>query len=431
MKFAWKNIMARKMTSVKVMITLIFMIIIMCVFTAYSIALSDETEKVVKSYKAGHYLSYESSIRLTPIMREKLNQIDGIDYTLEKGYLDNRAGLRGMAFYLDGVEYACKDFIYDDPTIDTGDYYQNYLHKARLNFVDSKKDIISSNEKEEYKYRFLEDNPLIYGRSYLENENEMILSIYVLDDIGLSVNDVLNKKIDFKYNGKVYDDIKVVGVTGYEYVRLTTNENEFFYLSYDSDIVKDNKSNVKNTVEIYISNYMQAQLVANDLVKNGFIGLSAGSEYGMYMATTVTIVGNILAGVMGTVGVGIIGALTLNIILSMRYMIIKKVNFYGIISAYGLKNYSIFNMLFFEMAYIALFAAVIAYAISYGFLYLLDFIMSSLVGIGVIFSWANFLITLAVAVVFTLTVILAVTIVNFVAFTRRYSAKLLNKSIDN
>ena len=54
MLIAWKNIMARKWSSTKVALSILAMVIIMCIFTAYSIALGEETERITKSYRSAH-----------------------------------------------------------------------------------------------------------------------------------------------------------------------------------------------------------------------------------------------------------------------------------------------------------------------------------------------------------------------------------------
>lgn len=416
--------MARKMTTAKVMVSMVFMIIIMCVFTAYSIAIAEESTNIVESYRAGHYISVSTGVKMLPNRTETLRAIDGISYTVERGVINNKQGLDSLTFRVKGKAYNCDHFIYDDGNFVFGDPNVSALHRGNISVFEPNQSIITDNDLAEMKYRFRGLDIMLAGDSVMTSGG-VILSEYFVNDLGLDTS-IVGENITMTYDNKDYT-MQVVGIVRKEFYKLTANDRQHIIVCSDSAFVNANQ--VKYTTYAYIDNFMQTRIIAEEMLDNKYVNLAVGTEYGISMATTVIIVGNILAGTMITVGLGIIGALLLNIIISSRYMIIKKANFYGMVSAYGMKKQGIFNVLFFEMMYIAMLAAIVAYAVSYGLLYLLDFILSKFVGVGVIFGWANFVITFAVAVVFTLLIVLFVTVIDYSTFMKRNTVKLLNKGI--
>lgn len=420
MRLAWKNIMARKMTTAKVMVSMVFMIIIMCVFTAYSVAIGDESTDIIESYRAGHYLSvYTGSQELSKQKKQELLDIDGVGYVTEYGAYNNRKGLESLEFVVDGRSYSA-DGVYNQ-----NDGIITKMYDGGISFVEGNTSIMTANDLEEMNYRWLNASATDYGVDKLDNPNDIILSTYLIDELGLS-GSIVGKSITIKYGGKSYKNLKVVGIASKELYKLTANMREHIIARYDSPLAQI--GTIKHTAYVYLDNFMQVKMIAKQMMEHRYGLVNVGTEYGISMATTITIIGSLLVAVMTTIGLAIIGALTLNIVISMRYMIIKKANFYGILSAYGMKDRGVFNVLFFEMMFVALLAGVVAYIVSYALLYLLDFIIATTLGIGVIFSWANFVITLAVALIFTMIVVMAVTIINYMTFLKKNTAKLLNKS---
>ncbi len=423
MRLAFKNLMARKMSTLKVLISLIVMIVIMCVFTAYSVALTDESKKVIGSYRAGHYFTTSNYSMLTDYAVNNLKAIDGVGEVKQKAVYNHPSNLRDMAFSIDGQDYICPHFIYDgnDNSVD------DPFHTGDVGLVMSGDHIVANNETLEHEFRWKNIDPVIAGTDIVEG-NEIVLSELFLREFNLGT-DIVGKSINVTIGEKTYQNMKIVGVLSAQYYNLTGINRNYFITSFDSEIYKEASKNVRHSTYVYVADYMLSKNIAEAMVELNYLKISAGSEYGMVMASTVTIIGSVLSGVMLTVGVGILGALILNMVFSMRYMILKKADFYGIISAYGTKNQGIFNILFFEMFFVAAIAGAFAYLLSYGIVFLLDYILSYMVGIGVVFSGINFAITFGVAFLFTLFVILAVTIVNYIAFTRKNTMKMLGRAV--
>ncbi len=98
---------------------------------------------------------------------------------------------------------------------------------------------------------------------------------------------------------------------------------------------------------------------------------------------------------------------------------------------YGMDKQKLFTILFCEMFILSMFAAIVAYALSYGLVFLMDYLLSSMVGVGVFFGWANFLITFAIAVLFTLGVVLAVCLINYSLLFKRSTIKMLRNSMES
>lgn len=430
MKMAWKNILSRKFSSVKVMISIVIMVIILCVFTAYTIALEEESQRIVYSYRSGHYYYTSNYDLLNEKTIDKIKTVDNINHINNYAYYERENGLKSMVFTINGIKYQCEHIAYDGGISNSVNTANVSLHSGNLAFYEQG-NIISSNAKAEANYRWIDGNIMTVGIDSV-TDNEIILSNAFLKEFGLRAN-ILGENISIKIRNKNYN-MKVVGILSDNYYKLTGNlRPSHFIMSVDSDVYKDLYAvgDMDFYTEIYMSDYMTSKTVAEDLVKKaGLLKFTSGSDYGLAMASTVTIVGNVLTGVMVTVGLAIICSLVLNIIFSMRFMIIKKSNYYGIISAYGVKNRGIFNIMFFEIGIIAVLAIIVAYGISYALVYLLDFILSGMLGIGVVFTWTNFLITLVVAFGFTCMVVLAVTLVNFIIFTKKNTISLLKHGME-
>ncbi len=431
MRLALKNLLARKISTLKVLISLIIMVVIMCVFTSYSIALSGESSKVIGAYRAGHYLNATTDYSLSDEKLQDLHSIKGVGDIKRKGVYDHDGNLRNMQFSIDNYSFHCNHFVYDNEDNAGNNTNINLLHSGNIGFVDSNVDLISINEVLEHEYRW-NDLSLVYAGAGRLKDNEIIVSEYFLSEFGLGA-DIVGKGLDISIgdgvNAQHFNDMIIVGILSSQYYELTGFNRENIITSFNSDLYKAVSKDVKYDTIVYIDDYMSVKNIGESMVSKGYFKIKAGSEYGLLMATTVTIISTVLTGVMATVGAGILGAIILNMVFSMRYMILKKADFYGIISAYGTKNQGIFNILFFEMFYIASIAGVLAYSLSYGIVFLLDYILSFMLGVGVIFSIANFLITFAVAFLFSLVVILGVTIVNYVAFTRKNTMKMLGRTL--
>lgn len=451
MNIAWKNIMARKWSSLKVVISIFIMLIIMCIFTAYSIALGEEREKVVYSFRSGHNFIISTKTQIVENKIETMKNMKGISNVVETANYRNLGNLRGMTFAIDANSdgdiaeeetYKCEHFYYDDDLYISSDYCVNNLHLGDFAFVKENQHLVLPQHNEELKYRFKDYSSLLAGRDVFNAPNEIVVSEYFLKEFGLDAS-IINKKMHITFqqrerNGEINEKtytVVVVGVLNQYYYQLTNSYTQHFIANINSDFYRDfyknQKSNITFTTKLYLENYMLSRSLMDDIKGLGFLKVSVGSQYGLSMATTVTIVSNILTGVMATVGVGIISALILNIIYSMRFMIMKKSNFYGIMQAYGLKKRGLFEILFCEMFILSIFAIVFAYAVSYGLVYLFDFLMSNMVGLGVFFGWQNFLITFAVAVCFTIIVVVCVSLINYLICSKKSMIKILKNSSEN
>ncbi len=98
MLIAWKNIMARKWSSAKVALSILAMVIIMCIFTAYSVALSEETERITKSYRSAHNIIIETTLPITDTKIDQIKNIDDISGVSQIAICRNVNNLLGMSF---------------------------------------------------------------------------------------------------------------------------------------------------------------------------------------------------------------------------------------------------------------------------------------------------------------------------------------------
>lgn len=436
MLIAWKNIMARKWSSTKVALSILAMVVVMCVFTAYSIALADETERVIKSYRSAHNIIIESS---APIDKDKIleaEQINGIQSVTQVAICRNFENLIGMKFVVNGKQYECEHSnYYEGDWTDSIESDIMKLHYGDFAFVKSGKGIVSPHQDEELGYRFKGQKTLLVGKDSVIG-NEIIVSEQFLLEFGLDAN-ILDKNLSIFIDGRQFD-MKVVGILNSLSYDLTNTLEQHFIASLDSNIFSNYfKANEKNTsyqTKLYLKDYkLNSKILdsVNKIFTTNAKSIYFGDQLGLSMATTANIIASILDGVMATIGLGIISALVLNILYSMRFMIKKKNNFYAIMQVYGMDKKKLFNILFCEMFILSMFAAVFAYGISYGLVYLLDFLMSSMVGIGVFFGWANFLITFVIAVIFTLLIVVLTCVINYSLYYKRSTTKMLRNTIEN
>lgn len=434
MLIAWKNIIARKWSSAKVVLSIFAMVVIMCIFTAYSLALADESERIIQSYRSAHNITINTT---QPMSEDKLREaaaITGVDYVTEVATCRNVENLMGMTFYVDGKSYHCEHDYYEGNMNIGIDEYVNALHYGNFAFIQPNTNLSTPHHNAELNYRFKGNNSVLVGRDFVR-DNEIIVSEYFLEDLGLT-SSIVGKDMRISFDGQNFT-FKVVGVMNKCFYQLTDTLNQHFICSVNSDLFTRYFANKKpgNTnyyTRLYIAGYKLDDRLINE-VKNLHLfyakNIYLGSEYGISMSTTVSIISSILNGVMATVGLGIISALVLNIMYSMHFMMKKKNNFYAIMQVYGMDRKKLFEILFSEMFILSMISAVLAYAISYGLVYLLDYLLSTMVGVGVFFSWSNFLITFAIAVVFTLCMVVAVCVVNYLLYFKQSMSKKLRNSM--
>ena len=435
MLIAWKNIIARKWSSAKVALSILAMVIIMCIFTAYSVALGEETDRITKSYRSAHNIIVETTLPLTNDKLEKAKNIDGISNVAEIAICRNIKNLRGMTIKIDGKLYEC-DHDYYDGNLQIGiDPFVNNLHYGNFAFVKPNTQIVQPHQEEELDFRFKGNNCLLLGKDSIE-DNEIIISEYLLQEFNLD-NSILNKTLTIAFDNVNYS-FKIAGIMNMHFYELTNTIEQHFIASTGSELfknyfLKNDLNNIKYQTKLYMKGFkLDDKLIDN--VKNLSIlnvkSVELGSQYGLSMSTTVRIISSILNGIMATVGLGIISDLILNMMYSMRFMMKKKNNFYAVMQVYGLDKKKLFTILFCEMFILSMIAAIVAYAFSYGLVYLLDYLLSSMVGVGVFFGWANFLITFAIAVVFTLGVVVAVCLINYSLLFKRSTSKMLRNSME-
>lgn len=434
MLIAWKNIVARKWSSVKVALSIFAMVIIMCIFTAYSIALGEETERITKSYRSAHNVIIETS---SPVDSKKLEQaknIDGVGNVAEILACRNTKNLRGMSFVIEGKKYSCSHEYYDGNLQIGVDEYVNKMHAGDFAFVKADESIVQPHHQEELGYRFKDNECLLAGKDKVSG-NEIVVSEYFLQEFELEQS-ILNKDMIIRLAGNDYS-VKIVGIMNSHFYELTDTFDQHFIACNDSEIYKNYFSkefgNSKYLTKLYLKEVKLNDKLLDD-VKDLHIfaaNIKLGSHYGLSMSTTVRIIASILNGIMATVGLGIISALILNIVYSMRFMMKKKNNFYAIMQVYGMDKKMMFNILFCEMLILSLIASTVAYGISYGLVYLLDFLLSSMVGVGVFFGWLNFLVTFIIAVVFTMCVVAIVCLINYSLYYKRSTSKMLRNTMEN
>lgn len=423
MGMAWKNLTSRKFSSTKVIISMVVMIIILCIFTTYSIALAEESTTIINSYRAGHYYLISDDEQMNATTYNNLRKIENIE-KIDNYVVYNASDVGGYVINMDGVDY---NYFYTDA-------FNKYKY-GKMAFYNNYS-FISNNEVQEFKYRWkLNGNILKEGSSVLA-DNSIVISDRLINELNIPKN-CLGKQVTISsQDGNMVYEGKISGIIDSRYYDLTDHEkNPHLIMSaYNERVptfIETNKRILDYETKVFIKNYLVSQQVAHDIItKAGIINFTSGSEYGLAMATTSTIVANVLTGAMSTIGFAIIVALIINILISMRFIIIKKSNYYGIINAYGAKKKKILEIMFCEMLIISLISIVAAYILTYVITLSLDAILSSLINFGVMFSWYNFLITLAVALIFTGSLAIIITAVNYSALSKKSTVKLLKYGYD-
>lgn len=427
-----KNLWARKATSIKVIISFTIMITILCVFMTYLIALDNESKEIVYGYRSGHYYKTHNEELVSGIELENIQSIKNVNKIINYASLEPVHGIYDVEIITDSTDYhRCYHTGYQQGDTPINATTQEIiLHKGFIDFVD-RASIITPNDVTESDYRWVNPMLIAQGTDKVVG-NEIILSAAMIREYKLG--DVYGKEIAISYMGTIYDGIKVVGVLNDSYHLLTGNEKSaHMIMSLESDLYQSASSSASMAyyTELNIIDYMTSQSVANDLASvAGIIDFSVGSEYGLAMASTVSIVNIVITGVMVTVGLGIIVALLLNVLTSMGFLMIKKSNYYGILRAYGVQRYTLFNMMFLEIFILAMISAFIAYGLTYAIVALLDIAMASLIGIGVTFTPLNIGMTFFVAIVSSAILACLVALVNYAIIVRKDIVKLLKFTIE-
>lgn len=433
MKMALMNLWSRRQSSAKVLVSLVIIITILCLFFTYLIALEDTTQELIYSYRSGHYYLVDSENEFTQNDRINMDKINNVS---QKQYYSLYSPVKKIfdyEFTINDESWRCYHSEYrgDQPPANASDI-EIVFHRGGLGFYDSGEELITNNDIDEAKYRWDRYSLVMAGKSNVR-ANEVIVSSQFIKEFGLT-SEIIDKEISINYNGKEYDNIKIVGIMDKKYYELTGNITApQIILSRDSAIYRDYYESAQMThyAELNINDYMSVRQIANDITNYvGTANFTLGSTYGLAMASTVTIVNTVLVGVMVTVGIGIVAALLLNIIVNTRYMIVKKANYYGIIKAYGMKNKKIFAVMFYEIFILLVISILLAYGLSYGLAFILNAALSSMLGIGVSFTPLNFGITFAVAITSSIALLITVVSVNYLSVKRSSCVDLLRKSID-
>lgn len=432
-----KNLWARKSTSLKVIISFTVMITVLCVFMTYLIAFDNESKNIIFSYRSGHYYVTENDTMLSGANYDNLSKIDNINDVVNYARLDPVHGIFDIKIIdSEGVEHECKHSgYYDGEAPPAATAKEIIMHKGNIDFIDGShgyKSLITINDKLEADYRW-ENVSLVMSGSDRVKGNEMIVSKLFVDEMKL--NSPLGQTISIVYNDVQYDNIQIVGILNNRFYDLTGNEkSSHMIMSAESEVYQaiNTRSDVKFYTEVGITDYLTSKSVANDLVtKAGRTNIFSGSDYGLAMASTLSIVNIIMTGVMLTVGLCIATALLLNVLVNMGFIMVKKSNYYGILRAYGLKRYKLFNMMFLEIFILSMISAVVAYALTYGIVAILDIAMASLIGIGVTFTPLNVGVTFIAALLSASVLSAFVSLINYLIVVRKKVITLLKYTPEN
>lgn len=432
-----KNLWARKSTSLKVIISFTVMITVLCVFMTYLIAFNNESKSIIFSYRSGHYYVTENESMLSGTNYDNLSKIDNINDIVNYARLDPVHGIFDIKIIdSKGVEHECKHSGYYDGEAPPGATAKEIImHKGNIDFIDGThgyKSLITANDKLEADYRWENVSLVMSGNDRVKG-NEIIVSKLFVDEMKLS--SPLGQNISIVYNDVQYDNIEIVGILNNRFYDLTGNEKSpHMIMSAESEIYQaiNIRSDVKFYTEVGITNYLTSKNVANDLVtKAGRTNIFSGSDYGLAMASTLSIVNIIMTGVMLTVGLCIVTALLLNVLVNMGFIMVKKSNYYGILRAYGLKRYKLFNMMFLEIFILSMISAVVAYAMTYGIVAILDIAMASLIGIGVTFTPLNVGVTFIAALLSASILSAFVSLINYLIVVRKKVITLLKYTPEN
>lgn len=433
MRMALMNLWSRRQSSLKVLVSMVIIISILCLFCSYLIAIEDTTQELIYSYRSGHYYLTESEDAYSESTRENIAKVSNVSQRQYYSTYTPSKKIYDYEFRIGGKDYKCYHSEYrGENSPPNASDSEIVFHRGGIGFYDVDDELITRNDIDEAKYRWSRYSLVQAGKSRVTN-NEMIVSSQFLREFGLN-SQILNTEITVVYKGKSYDNITIVGILDNKYYELTGNVvAPQIIMSRDSEIYADYNDSAQMThyAELNINDYMSVRQVANDLANFAGVGrFELGSSYGIAMASTVTIVNSVLVGVMVTVGLGIIAALLLNIIANNRYIIVKKSNYYGIIKAYGMKNKKIFLVMFYEMLILSAIAALLAYGLSYALAFILNAALSSMLGIGVSFTPLNFGVTFASAILGSIGLLLVVVYINYRKIKKSSSIDLLRKSID-
>jgi ABC-type lipoprotein release transport system permease subunit len=278
--------------------------------------------------------------------------IDGQTYI---GRNDN-----SYTFGIDEKNAASEDIHYEDTTVRFG----------MTVLAGNRPFIATENERKEFKGKYPDDQMVLYGKE-IAGGNEVMISDYMLEKFGVPTNEfvsLVGKKISVVYDDGVkasvlIEDSSICGILSQNFFRVERNRySAQFFIHLDNSSLRQ-LADFDLTIETDVPEFKAMEDAVKKLEASNSGSIS-------YDERVVKIYGDlelekeIMSFVLSLVVLAISIAFVMNICYIQYDQIQKKKYFFGLLGAIGMPRRSIRKLLFSELCFIAVLAAILSSIIS-------------------------------------------------------------------
>ena len=244
--------------------------------------------------------------------------------------------------------------------------------------IDLASNMYNQNIKREYDYKYNTDI-FLCGR-FMETENEMIISDYMLKRFGINDYEaVLNQKISFYINGDlVIDEYTIVGIVNSNYYRVISNSDK-------SQVI------ISGTPKIY-SQHKVTELIQEvglgEFANSNKILNSIDDKYEDCYSATLNISTYELVDKFKLVCERMVGVFIAIIIIAMLVKLISNVYvnrknracYYGILKAMGMNNKVVIQICIYELVLILFFCMLLSIVLTLVILKIIQYMIAQMAG---------------------------------------------------
>jgi ABC-type antimicrobial peptide transport system permease subunit len=231
--------------------------------------------------------------------------------------------------------------------------------------------IATDNELKEFRNKYPDDGIIIYGNS-IENKNDVMISDYMLEKFGVKeddFSDMIGKKISISFIDKddevvLIQDSVLCGILSQNFFRV---EKERYSAQVFVDAGNSSFESIENfnyQINADVSEFNSISQYANQL-SDLKIGDVFYDEQTTKIYSDLEMEKEIISSILSLVVIVITIAFIVNIYYIQNYQIQRKKYFFGLISAIGMHRSSIRKLLFSELCFVALSAAILSEILSF------------------------------------------------------------------
>jgi ABC-type antimicrobial peptide transport system permease subunit len=369
-RIALFNIRARKATTLKIFAGFLFMCMLLTVVATYDIAINVFYEKILAKGSALNCIEIRHSypsvrwVELPEADIKYLSEIDGV----------REVKTEGRTIIFSSINYRV---IIDGQTVSSP---ERYISSFDIMYS-LEPNVVAKNEVTEFQVRH-PNRQIVYGKSAV-GEGEIVVSYGFVRQLGLGVYDVLEKTLTVIPPAESDPDgsevkpfpiqnLKIVGVLSPLYdelkFKVLTETRFYIYASptdgddYLSTALYLDGFRTGRDIFLKVRGYLNERGLLNGV--DGYVALmyyagQAGEKY-----VTFEDEQELVNSVLNTVGALLIAALAVNLVVILFYDVKRKGIYFGVLKACGMSPREILSIIFLELFFIFLAAAVISITVT-------------------------------------------------------------------